>query len=209
MTLIQQNVELPFVRYRSTASDELADWISIDHDLKAVVAICARLDPLLNSVDSDPVLIDALWAAAIVRYGRCFGTGKRRSLDTRPIEHLNGDPLGAHGLYKNLRDKLVAHSVNSYEEVQVGLLLRGSESGEFSMSGLGHAYFRAVATEVEGVRQLAMLARDFGAHVESQIAAATAKVEFEAKALRAEDLAKLRPIEYVGPSAEAAGRSRR
>ena len=62
-------------------------------------------------------------AAALISYVRRFAHGKRYRLSEDVRSKLQGDPIGVHTFYKSLRDKHVAHSVNPFEEVAVGIVL--------------------------------------------------------------------------------------
>jgi hypothetical protein len=50
-------------------------------------------------------------------------SGWRARLEPSIYAHLAGDPLGTHEYYKDTRDKHIAHPVNAFEEVRVGVAM--------------------------------------------------------------------------------------
>ena len=98
---------------------KLADVYSILQELKSVMETCTRLRQLLKAEQKDWLLIESLWTAALIRYSRCFASGKRHGLSEDIYKDLPGDAVGVHRLYENLRNKHIAHSVNPFEQVKV------------------------------------------------------------------------------------------
>jgi len=74
----------------------LADIASILRDLQATRETCKRVMDLLDARKQDPILLEGLWSAALVRYVRCFASGKRYGLTEDVFEGLEGDPIGTH-----------------------------------------------------------------------------------------------------------------
>jgi len=87
----------------------LADLDSIIRDLHATVETYRRVVALLEAKEEDPIVLEGLWSAALVQYVRCFAFGKRYGLTEEAFKGLQGDPIGAHRWYKNMRDKHVDH----------------------------------------------------------------------------------------------------
>jgi hypothetical protein len=201
--------DLPVVRYQSEEAAELADLISIRMDLLQANQICERLFHELRASAQDAVLIDALWTAALIRYARCFATGKRKPLDLALIANLPGDPLGAHNYYKNQRDKLAAHSVNPFEEAQVGLALSAPTEENRQVVGIVEFVGRLVSSDEAGVKQLGALARELRQRVEEQIAVVKERVLARAKTEPIDALYRLETLTYTAPSPEMAGHARR
>ena len=73
-----------FVGYRFNIPDArlLASLHSIRHDIEGTVEYCSRLQAM-DTEAYDPVIWEALSAAAVVRYARCFNSGKRDRLKSR------------------------------------------------------------------------------------------------------------------------------
>ena len=203
------DTEFLIVRYESELAAQLADLLSIRQDLQRTDAICQRLFNLLSAPDSDSELVDVLWTAALVRYARCFTTGKRRVLDPMMISHLSGDPVGTHAYYKNQRDTLVAHSVNPFEESSVGLVLSPPGSPKRQIVGSADFYGRFITSDKQGVKQLGALAKEFLALVEKDISDCTQRLLSEANSRPIDELYSLEPLVFTAPEAKAAAKSRK
>ena len=67
----------------------------------------------------DPVIWEALSAAAVVRYARCFNSGKRDRLKHDLFNAAPQHVKEAHEYFIAVRSKHVAHSVNVFEENDV------------------------------------------------------------------------------------------
>lgn len=137
---------------------QLGDLSLVLLDLRSVIELCRRLGSELDKpeTDRDNVTIEALWTAALVKYVRCFTSGKRGELDATVFEGVDG-ALDTHQYFKNMRDKHVAHSVNPFEGVGVRILLSG-ELEECVAEGIAVLQHRLVCTDREGVRTLERLA---------------------------------------------------
>lgn len=107
----------------------LADLHGIDNDLRDVVKLCNKCLDFLQALpppEGDPIdWLDKSWLsgeisfAAVIKYGRTFGSGTRLSIPSSWIERLTPEYQDKHRYFKNLRDKFIAHSVNSFEDNQV------------------------------------------------------------------------------------------
>jgi hypothetical protein len=186
----------------------LADLASILRDLQATVETCKRIIALLESDEEDPILLEGLWSTALVRYVRCFAFGKRYGLSEEVFEGLQGDPIGTHRWYKNMRDKHVAHSVNPYEQVRVGVVLSPEESKERKVLGVSILAGTYICPDKKGVEQLGMLAAvlikkigELGKECESQV------VEV-AKTIPIDQLYNRATSRFVAPGPEEAGEPR-
>jgi len=133
---------LPVVLYKTELAATFADLLSIAQDLQRVECICERLSRELSAEPGDCELVDVLWTAALVRYGRCFKKGKRKPLTIDVLSHLRGNPIAAHTYYLNQRDKLVAHSVNPFEDCKIGLVLARADDEPRRVRGIAHLYAR-------------------------------------------------------------------
>jgi hypothetical protein len=102
--------------FDSPETRTLADLAGIDEDLQSTVAICQKLEEAWRQTPSDPVIIEALSAALLVRYNRCFTSGIRSRLPEELVASLTPKLQRLHQIVRDLRDKYVAHSVNPFEE---------------------------------------------------------------------------------------------
>ncbi len=155
----KEKKELHIVGIDFSEAKQLADLLSIMRDLQAVVESCKRVVSLIESKNEDHVQIDALWSMSLIRYVRCFNTGKRYDLKADELfKSQKGDPIGAHQFYWNMRDKHVAHSVNPYEQMNVGLILSPGDSGSKKVVGVSTLHGTYLCPNVDGVKQLGVLA---------------------------------------------------
>ena len=146
----------PLLEFQSEEAAELADWWIILYDLDFVIESTQRLYAVLGTNDEDGVLCRSLWDSALVAYARCFTSGKRKTrLDPSLFKHLSGEPIETHQYYKDTRDKHIAHPVNAFEEVKVGVILSDNDE----VLSVGHFYARRLCDEKEGVKQLGLLSQ--------------------------------------------------
>ena len=192
----------------STKAAGLGDLSLTLLDLRSVIELCRRLDAELAKPESDHdnLLVEAMWTAALVKYIRCFTSGKRTELDSSVFDGMDG-AHDTHQYFKNMRDKHVAHSVNPFEGVGVRVLLRG-EPGQSVAEGIAVFQHRLVCTDRKGVRTLERLA-----------STAQRDVRLRCKSMRDELIswAKAQPpgtftpdqLSMVAPGPEQAGESRK
>lgn len=119
---------MPTVALDSPSAKVLADLGSVHQDLVFVTNCCERLLPLLEQEEKDAVLIQALWTAAVVAYTRCFVGDKRLGIGEDSFVGLEGDVVELHRLVLSMRNKHIAHSVNPFEVVRVGVVLSPQSS---------------------------------------------------------------------------------
>jgi len=151
--------ENPIVTIDFEESQKLADLGAIVHDLDFTMQTCSRLKVLLKENPKDNILIDNMWTAALIRYARCFASGKRYGLSKAIFDGLNGEPFKAHKMYIDLRDKHIAHSVNPFEQMKVGLMLSPVGNNEKKVVGVATLSIRLASLDVDGVHQLGMLSK--------------------------------------------------
>lgn len=100
-----------------------ADIVSLTFDIDSAIRICERLIRELEINKNDRVIIESLWTTALIKYARCFSSGKRFGLTIELFNGLKGDPVGTHNYYIEMRNKHLAHSVNPFEQVKIALIL--------------------------------------------------------------------------------------
>jgi len=132
-------------RFPVPQAARLASFAGVESDLRAVVEYCKRLEAQWRSLGTlDFPLHEALSAAAVIRYGRCFKQGVRQRLLEK---HLNAAPseLGhTHRYVIELRDKHVAHSVNPFEENDVTVQISDHYVSSAEVFAVNTAHGRAV-----------------------------------------------------------------
>ena len=101
---------------------DLADLTGIRDDLTSVVDFCIKLREICQTRrGADFILMDAIWTAITIRYGRCFASGVRKKLDALVVDlvsELSAEQRSTHELLLTLRNRYAAHSVNALEENQ-------------------------------------------------------------------------------------------
>jgi len=148
------------IQVKYNEARELASWISIFQDMSFAVDSLIRLLQLLHDKNDDSILMNSLFISALISYGRCFTHGKRQRLSEDIFRTLpgEGDPLACHRFYKNMRDKHIAHSVNPFEQVKIGLVLSNPESTERKVRGIANLSAKLVSFDIDGVETLLRLA---------------------------------------------------
>jgi hypothetical protein len=155
-------------------AQRLSDLNGIEADLAAVVRLCSRWQKLAAELGSPQEGSGLEWwertqdlgdlgFAAVVRYGRSFGSGVRSGILPEVIASLGDSHSKSHTYFKALRDKYVAHSVSELEDNQVFVML-SPQFGEPQVPGhitvdrgrlvgLGLADIRRLSELAEAVRQ--------------------------------------------------------
>ena len=186
---------------------KLADAASIYQDLSFVTEVLERLNTLLEDGSTDNVLIQSYWTAALISYARCFSTGKRFGLPEQIFEKWEG-AIETHRVYKNLRDKHVAHSVNPFEQVVVGLVLSAPGSEKRQVEGVATLSQRLITQTSEGVETLLKLAKYAGRIVTEYAKNEEAKVREVGETLPIEQLNSKPRLRTTAPGPEEAGKPR-
>jgi hypothetical protein len=187
---------------------QTADLMSYFQDLAFTISALDRLQQLIDDNSKDEVLAASLWIAALITYARCFSTGKRFGLSEKLFEGIEGG-VECHQLYMNLRNKHIAHSVNPYEQVVVGLVLSPPSSPERKVEGVSILSQKLLHLDSEGVQNLRRLTLIAMKEIEKQ------GKEYQEKTLEA---GKKIPIDIlyikasprtVAPGPEEAGKPRK
>lgn len=133
-----------------------------------------------------------------------------RGADHRELSHLPG-AVETHNYYKNLRDKLVAHAVNAFDETKIQLVLspRGQPDDQGTVLWVMECAAHLSSHAHEGVSQLGRLSGEFIALVKLKIADCERRLLDEAKRLPIADLRRLEPWTFTPPGPEAAGKARK
>lgn len=152
-------MENPIAEVDYEEARKLADLGAIIQDLKFTMETCSRLKKLLEENSQDILLIESLWTSALIRYARCFASGKRFGLSESVFNGLEGEPHKVHKMYIDLRNKHIAHSVNPFEQMKVGLILSSPSSSERKIIGVATMAMRHISPDIEGVHQLGLLAK--------------------------------------------------
>ncbi|SRR6266571_4360728 len=177
------------VRISGPETYRLADMHGVVRDLEWLVTLCDRiLRYKARGPRPDSTEMEALEAAALIRYGRCFKRGARTAfvLDAQWLARLPQELQDAHRDFEALRDKHVAHSVNDWElNIPVAYLLQDEEKGRCEVSRVSVQNHRIIGQNPESIDQLKRLAEGLLAMID---------VEFKAEAARVLSIVKQLPI---------------
>ncbi|WIV98461.1 hypothetical protein [Kinneretia aquatilis] len=110
----------------------------------------------LDSETSDPVLLDALSTAALVRYSRCFTSGIRARLSIEELPTATAEDIELHERLRGIRDWHIAHPINKQEVHALYVILDGSP--EAKTGAIGFSSFSSVQLPLEKFQVDAMLA---------------------------------------------------
>ncbi|MCK4635418.1 MAG: hypothetical protein KAT32_01005 [Candidatus Moranbacteria bacterium] len=142
--------KIPVKEVVNKVSVELAEIITVKNDLEFSKTSCQII--LLNSHDGQYETVDiALWNSAIISFFRCFGGGKRGyKLDKKIFENLPGEPMNFYDFLKNLRDKHLAHPVNIFEEVKIGVIFSDDYK---ELLGISNFFIKRLLETPETIKQ--------------------------------------------------------
>ncbi|MDP3282545.1 MAG: hypothetical protein Q8M57_16155 [Nitrosomonas sp.] len=115
----------------------LAAYHSIFRDLMVAEDAVDRLLSMDTNSEENRCLIESLYISALVSYIRGFTSGKRAArLSTDIFSKLDGAEV-VHNYFKDIRDKHIAHSVNPFEQVKVGVRLTPKTSNKKEVISVG------------------------------------------------------------------------
>jgi len=196
---------------------KLADFASIYQDLSFTVDVLKRLIQLVEEDNEDSILTQSLWTAALISYVRCFSSGKRfgsglqenifEDLEYDP--ELEDDPITCHRYYKNLRDKHIAHSVNPFEQVEVGLILSEPDNPDREIQGVATLLQKLIHLDVEGLKSLLRLVLFAKEEVRKQAKECETRTLEVGKGLPIDALYSKARVRIITPAPVDAGRARK
>ena len=185
----------------------LADQASIIQDLQFVMDCCKRLLTELArpEEDRDEVVPQALWSAALVAYGHCFGKGKRFGLSAEDVRTLplRGEVVKYHKWVIGERDKITVHPTNPFAASKVGAALSPPDDAERRVEGIVVLATSHVLVDDTGVRQLGGLASELAKQTAKKAQAQQDFVLADAQQLSKDSLYKLPPLRVRSPTANA------
>jgi hypothetical protein len=178
----------------SPAARRLADLAAVFDDLQFVLGCCERLlRELTRDDEPDPVVVEALWAAALNAYARCFRRGERTaglSADDLAETGLQGELVPFHEMLGKLRNFLVAKAANPREAFSVGVSLTADGPAEgIVVTSVSHPQ-----VDEATVRQAGRICFELGQLVDRRIQEQQKAVFAEVKDLPAERLNQLEPL---------------
>ncbi|HEY7597705.1 MAG TPA: hypothetical protein VH969_31480 [Actinophytocola sp.] len=178
----------------SPAAKRLAELAAVFDDLQFVLGCGERLlRELARAEQQDPVLIEALWAAALNAYARCF-RGREHdaglTVDDLAGTGLQGDVVQWHEMLGKLRNFLVAKAGNPREAFSVGVSLAADGPAEgIVVTSIPHPQ-----VDEATVRQTGRIAYELGRLVDQRIQDQQRAVFAEVEDLPAQRLSQLPPL---------------
>lgn len=206
--MTDEMIEMPIVRYRSQKARELADLDSILLDLRSILESCRRLIQLIDSESGDAVLLEALWTSSLVRYVRCFSHGRRAGLRPEILDEIIEGAREAHQFFKEIRDKHISHSVNPFEQVEVGVILTPENKGIRKVEGISTLLMRQNVTSREGMVTLYRLVQELGKKVSERRQNLWNEVLIEAQEISVKDHEQNPRLGLKAPDSEDVGTAR-
>lgn len=176
-----------FVNFCVKEAQLLADLTGVEVDLNATEDICALLLTKTAEKQTDWTLTEALCAAALIRYGRAFGSGIRAGVPHEIIALLSDELQETHQYFKNLRDRWIAHSLNAFEENIVHAYLVPEERGPKGIASISVQHQRVITLSSEDIARLKALAAEIRKHVTNYIEQEKRKVLEYAQSLPVDD----------------------
>jgi len=120
----------------------IADLAGYKNDLDMVDDACRRILSLKRQAPVDNELIDIIWTAAVVNYARYHSRGARQPLSKDLLEALSPVAIATHDRLIAVRDKHIAHSVNSMETNLAIYELSDPDSGSKRIVRIGTLQMR-------------------------------------------------------------------
>ncbi len=191
---------------------EAADLHAILQDLSFVTTTCDLLEDRLLAQEADkpeghehPIMdVDghingSLWIAALTTYGRCFLKGIRYSLPESLFLGTPGmDYTHLHRYYMSIRDKHIAHSVNSLEACDAVVNLNHRADGSLDVEGLTMVHVTLNHPHHSEVQQLGSMAGYATGFVADAYEDVSQRALEKATSLSQEELRRLRPYQFKG-----------
>jgi len=141
----------------------LADQASVVADLQLVMDCCKRLLAELAGpeAEQDEVVALALWSAALLAYGRCFGAGGSSGLTVEDVKSLplEGAVMNFHEWVIGERDKLTGHPADPFDAAKIGAVL-APVGKRRRVEGIAVFATSRVLIDATGARQLGGLATE-------------------------------------------------
>ena len=134
------------VEVNTDSTAELKDLVSLRRDLELAAIYARSFSEQISGTDGESSPRDpahGLWFAALICYGRCFGTGVRH-IGKVSVAELNSDESEEHKYLLTLRDKHIAHAVNGYEDTVVFAVVTDSAFKTPEVTRIGQVHTELV-----------------------------------------------------------------
>jgi hypothetical protein len=188
----------------------LADQAATIQDLQFVMESCKRLLTELAKPrdDRDALAAQALWSAALVAYGRCFGNGRQFGLTADDIRSLplKGEVMKYHKWVLAERNRHTTHPKQPFEMAQVGAALSPPGAENRQVAGVAVMSRSRVLVDDTGVRQLGALAAELARQTADRARAQQDETLADAQRQDIDRLYELPPLAVGPPGEDGSGR---
>jgi hypothetical protein len=156
------------VEVNTESSAELRDLASYRRDLERARSYMTVFSELVaESNSAERTTNDAFMVAALTLYGRAFGNGVRRA--RVGLGDLDSTQHEAHSFFIDLRNKYVAHAVNSYEQTTVIAYLTNSAFTPPQITRVGQRHIDLVPIDEEDAAQFIELCEFYIERLQTRI----------------------------------------
>lgn len=201
-----------FFKLKGPEAHRLADMAGVLSDLRLSAETVAEIARRTAEPQLNRLILSALLDSAIIRYGRCYGTGGRTKfrIPRAWIDALPGDLRQAHSDFLDLRGKHIAHSVNDWEiNTPVVRVWINSETGEASASAISVNRELVHMPRPEDLDNLRRLANAVGDRVATEMKVEQARLLEIAKKIPPDELRRrVREDRAVIPGRRKVGKPR-
>lgn len=177
------------------------------YDFDLALNALGRIRHYSTFVPLDVVILHTLYAMALVYYARVFKSGVRQSCTLDSLS-LTPEERQEHDRVIALRDKWLAHSVNPFDQVAVGIILSGFEH-DASVLDVERIRLRKLSISVKQAQQTEDFMRSVRRKVEAQTQEAYEHLLARARSTPVADLQCLPEISVTVPGEDLSTVSRR
>jgi hypothetical protein len=170
----------------------LASYASIDYDLATAGMFAKHM--LQQRADGLWEHTQAYTIAALVSYSRPFLTGVRFRLGEDALKIFSPDQRAQHDYFRAVRDKHVAHSVNTFEESQLVVRYWVERLAQEGIEQISCNHTRIVGLGHQELEQLVDLSNTMGAFVFDRIEEEKAKVLAIVRQMPIDEILKGKPV---------------
>lgn len=119
-TVDENGKDIPIHKSSLPEAKWLNDLVSLYRDMQKT----SEMLRVLVVENPNPLLMQALFASALIAYRRCFTQGLRKALSNDDVANSPNNAGWLHNELLTQADKLIAHSVNPFEETQSGFMVK-------------------------------------------------------------------------------------
>lgn len=199
---------LPLRIFRCDETVEYAKRVMAHSDIAYSLQCLLRIKELNKTNNSDDLIRESLWNAAIIRSFSVFDGQYALKLDI--LDELPDGAKEAYKFFWNYRSKHIAHKDNPIDQIKAGIILSDPDSGKKEILGVGNLAMKdASYSDSEFVNSLGRFLDTLLKQIEKEIEIWSNRVLDTAKAKEIDELYKLPPLRVVVPSSGHLHKARR